>query len=302
MFSYDALRFLRLMLVALVATVILVAVVLPAGIAAVGSYRLLNAACGRPADTLADRLPALPVEAVMFQGGGDFTLNGWYIPGDNGAGILLAPGAGGHRDVMVQEAEFLHAAGYSVLSIDTRTCADPPQSTTLGYAEMDDIRAALDALAERPEVERIGILGFSMGGASALMLAPDEPRIGAVVAMGNYARLENRMGVPEDSALDDWTTFFRLALEIAYEQQTGIPLQDVSPLARMDEISPRAVFLIYGTDESYTSGEALYEAAGEPRQFWLVEGVGHGGYHHNADYPRRIISFFDEHLSDTNTG
>jgi fermentation-respiration switch protein FrsA (DUF1100 family) len=68
----------------------------------------------------------------------------------------------------------------------------------------------------------------------------------------------------------------------------------VSPLAHIAEIKPRPVFLIYGEFEA-DHGQALYAAAGEPRQLWIVPGVGHGGYQtaYPDEYERRVIEFFD---------
>ena len=67
------------------------------------------------------------------------------------------------------------------------------------------------------------------------------------------------------------------------------------------EIAPRSVFLIYavpGQGGEAELNETFYEAAGEPRELWLVPGAGHtGGIEAQPEeYERRVVGFFDRAL------
>jgi alpha-beta hydrolase superfamily lysophospholipase len=202
---------------------------------------------------------------------------------------------------MVNEMEFLHEAGYSVMTYATRSCAIPPQRSTLGFREVADLRAALDYMSARPEVERIGVFGHSMGGATALLAAADDTRITAVIATGNYADLADdvrRDDGRDPGLLERW---IRGWVERFYEWKTGVNIEDVSPISVIGRISPRAVFLIHGGLElGDTRGDEQFTAAGDPKELWIVEDAGHGGYADPPtfdEYVARSIAFFDEHLT-----
>jgi len=87
--------------------------------------------------------------------------------------------------------------GYVALAPDLyrgRTAKSPDEAHELmrGMPEdraMADLRAAVDYLAARPDVDpdRIGVIGWCMGGGWALQLAMKEPRLNAAVI--NYGHL-----------------------------------------------------------------------------------------------------------------
>jgi dipeptidyl aminopeptidase/acylaminoacyl peptidase len=232
----------------------------------------------------------------------DFTLNGWFAAGENGAGVIILPGAWAGENTMYQEMEFFHEAGYSVMTYATRSCANPPQRTTLGYVEVADLKAALDYMSARPEVDRIGVFGHSMGGATAILTAAEDERIRAVIVTGNYADLADdvrRDDGREQSPLEWW---IRGWIERFYEWKTGVNIENVSPISVIGQISPRPVFLVHGSRElGDTRGEEQFAAAGDPKEFWIVEGARHGQYAREAtfdEYAARSITFFDEYLSE----
>jgi fermentation-respiration switch protein FrsA (DUF1100 family) len=46
------------------------------------------------------------------------------------------------------------------------------------------------------------------------------------------------------------------------------------------------------------SGNKLYEAAGEPKEFWYDPTVGHNGFDRARaeEFERRVAAFFDQYL------
>ncbi|HEX5728184.1 alpha/beta hydrolase [Microbacterium sp.] len=118
-------------------------------------------------------------------------LSGWYLPSRNGAAVVLRHGAGSTAADTVAHAVALNDAGYGVLSTDARGHGDSGgQGMDLGWFGEADTRAALDALAERSEIDpdRIGVVGLSMGGEEAIGAAGVDHRIRAVVAEGATGR------------------------------------------------------------------------------------------------------------------
>jgi dipeptidyl aminopeptidase/acylaminoacyl peptidase len=274
---------------------------------------ILLAGFGRSAISVVDgamRPPRMPVEISPQQAGlnaekitfttrDGITLAGWIVPSRNGAAVILGHGHAANRTQLLTEAQFLSEAGYGVLSFDWRGHGESGgDRITFGRDEVLDLRAAVDTLSARPEIDpaRIGVLGFSMGGAVMLLGAAQDTRIRAVIAESAYADFGE-------------TTRYRvrnapLLWEVTWSYSTfviGIDPTSIRPVDSICAISPRPVFLIYGSAEDYVhpdSAQELYNAACDPKDLWIIDGAGHGGFidAEPDEYPRRVLEFFDQHL------
>ena len=122
---------------------------------------------------------------------GGVALAGWYVPGSNGAGVILRHGSGSERSATVDQAAVLARHGYAVLLVDARGHGrSAGRAMDLGwYGDLDTV-AAVDFLVAQPGVDpaRIGIVGLSMGAEEAIGAAAVDPRLGAVVAEGATGR------------------------------------------------------------------------------------------------------------------
>ncbi len=238
----------------------------------------------------------LPVERWLPAADG-VEIRVWYYPSQNGAAVITFGGMGGALGERLPPAAFLVEAGYGVLQVDTRACARPPAAVTQGYDERYDGEAALDFLLARPEVEagRIGAMGFSMGGASALSLAAHRSEIRAVVRDGGFANLGALLAPAEgDSAAMRLHKRTILAL---YRLRAGFDPWEVSPADDLKAVAPRPVLLIYGEAEA-AAGLAQADAGGANLQLWIVPDGAHGRNHLVAPeaYRRRVLDFFDAAL------
>ena len=75
----------------------------------------------------------------------------------------------------------------------------------------------------------------------------------------------------------------------------------LNPIDRIGRVTA-PILLIAGSEDRHTSLEeskALFEAAGQPKDLWVVKGAAHQGFHRfdRAEYERRVLEFFDEHLA-----
>ncbi len=169
----------------LVVVLMLAAVGLAVGIAWRHADAFLHPRRHLPVETPADR--GLAYRDVAFSSADGLTLQGWYIPSQNGAAIIAGHGIGASR--LLNPVEVLARQGYGVLAFDWRAHGESEGDLcTFGYHEVRDVEGALAWLQAQPDVDpaRIGILGESMGAVTAIRAAAELPGIRAVVADSPY--------------------------------------------------------------------------------------------------------------------
>ena len=114
------------------------------------------------------------------------------------ASVIVLHGHGGNKHTLLPLAHFLFPR-YNVLLLDHRGHGESDGArTTIGYEERLDVHGAVDRLLERG-LGPVGIYGMSMGGATAILAAAEDPRIAAVVADSPFARL--RWAVQQSAVL-----------------------------------------------------------------------------------------------------
>jgi len=119
----------------------------------------------------------------------------FYLPSDRDGkvpAVLLGHGFGGTKNSVSDDAESLAERGYAVLTWTARgfgTSGGEIHLDSPDY-EVKDAQRLLDWLAARPEVRtdaagdpRVGVVGGSYGGALALLLAAQDPRVDAIVPL-----------------------------------------------------------------------------------------------------------------------
>jgi dipeptidyl aminopeptidase/acylaminoacyl peptidase len=225
-------------------------------------------------------------------------LRAWYLPPRNEVVIILLPGAGGGRDGMLGEGATLARHGYGLLMTELRSCAHPDGQSTLGYLEAVDLTEAVSWVLGQPGVNRIGVLGFSLGGVTAILGAAQDTRIEAVVAQGGFYDLTADI-LDQGEPAPVWKRLFLRAILFFFRRETGIDARLVSPISVIDRISPRPLLLIYGELEMAPARPFEQLArAGEPKTLWIVPDCRHGGYLQVAPeaWEQRVLSFFDQAL------
>ncbi len=240
------------------------------------------------------------VEKIRLPLADGMSITAWYYPSTNGAAVITLGGMSGALGGRLPPAAPLLQAGFGVLQIDTRACAQPSVAVTLGAKEHIEAAAALRYLIGRQEVDphRIGIMGFSMGGAAAIRAAARHPGLAAVLAEGGFFNLGEDITEPE-ARLSLIRHAFLYTVAAVYWMQTGTNPWQVSPIDDLALISPRPVLLIYGEYEVLDAhAREQYAAAREPKSLWIVPGGSHGRNHLVAPeaYQERVVSFFQETL------
>jgi len=231
-------------------------------------------------------------------------------------GDLYAPEGGGRRPAVValsgyqglkgiHPARFARAlvpAGYACLAFDYRGfgASEGPRGRLVPQEQAEDARAAVAFLSAQPDVdaERIGLLGWALGGGVAIAAAAGDPRVRAVAALNaigdggrsvrfmhdeeSWARLQTALAedrtrravegrsmlVPTfDVVRLDEVTRRYVEAELYREPGFGadVTLESTDLLLRfrpelvVDRIVPRPLLLVHGTENRLHSPEESQE-------------------------------------------
>jgi alpha-beta hydrolase superfamily lysophospholipase len=287
-------------IVAMLAAVLFVAAIALGALAWNASGELIyptrRAAVCSPADY------GLKSEEISFRSKDGPELRGWWIPTALPAKgtIILSHGYTGDCSPDLVYAPLLNSAGYNVCLFDYRGHGSSDGNyTSLVYYERRDLLAALDFLRSRG-ITRVGLIGFSMGGAIALATAPHSSMVVGVVSDCTFgeltAILQNaalRRGIP---GLLSRPIAWLVMLFASLRLRTNLFASD--PIRWVAKIAPRPVLIMHGEDDEDIPKEQalrLFSAAQEPKQLWIVPGAKHRRIEEIAgeEYRRRVIEFFD---------
>jgi fermentation-respiration switch protein FrsA (DUF1100 family) len=255
-----------------------------------------------PKQTPADY--GLPYEDETARTSDGLTLVGWYVPTENGSLILAQHGYKSDRSEMLDEAAMLHRHGYGVLITSIRA-HDRSGGTliTFGQEEMKDMQAWRALAVRLPGVDpqRIGIVGNSLGGSIAIEFAAEDPAMRAVVANSAFSSLSDTI----ETSVRFYTGLppFPFAPLITFwaEREAHFRAADIDAKRWIAHLSPRPVLLMQGGADvviSKSSGQRLYDAAGQPKELWFEPSVGHAKFDIALpkEYERRVVGFFDQYL------
>jgi uncharacterized protein len=248
----------------------------------------------------------LAAEAAEFQAGDGVTLRGWYIPHESSVKtIIVCSGANGSLDADVHVAPWLREAGFNVLLFNWRAHGNSDgEVVTLGFNERYDLIAAVE-FAKAQGAERIGVLGFSMGGTVAIDTAAVYEDINAIVADSPFVTIVSAVagGVIERGLHKDLAYVLARLLLITACVRTQLNLFEVDVTHWIKRLAPRPLLLIFGEQDVIVpraESDLAFARAGEPREIWRVPGATHRAIQLQQpdEYRRRIIDFFTQHLSE----
>jgi dipeptidyl aminopeptidase/acylaminoacyl peptidase len=288
------LRLVRLFVVALVGVLIIVPVVL----GAVSAWALTHPGC------YFGSAPTIPYENITFPSARNITQQGYFLPGSNGATIIIVPAYGNGPGAELYDAAMFNNAGFNVLTMNSRVCMSVGYHS-LGYQEVEDVEAAYAYLGTRSDVDpqRVSLHGFSSAGATSLMAAARMPEIRAVTAEGGYHEFSALFNVADTGTYFD--RLYIMAGHITYTLITGSDVQNLSPLNAIGQLGTRPVLLIYGSEEISLNGAHIMLSRalenGVNAELWIVPGAGHGNYLAVAgeEFDRRLIAFHTAALIET---
>jgi uncharacterized protein len=234
---------------------------------------------------------------VSFKTTDGLTLRGWYIPSLTKATktLILLHGYPADKGDILPVLAFLHQ-DFNLLLFDFRYLGKSEGSySTAGAKEVEDLLAAIRYLKSRG-IREVGVWGFSMGGAVALMAIEKAPEIRAVISESSYASLAQMafqlfripvLNYPIAYLIGFWAKLF-----------LGIDLRDVSPAEKVRN-SKIPILLIHSSADAvipFSHARSLQEALAKNSraESWFNDGFAHGQL--AVDYRLRVRDFFSRNL------
>ena len=288
-----------------------------AGMALYGGARYIVTQLTRPQplDPMADFTftpweLGVPWEDVTFAArDSGYEVRGWWLPNPRADRVIIAcPGYRGNKSELLGIGTALWRAGYTLLLVDFHGHGvDRGEPVTLAYREVGDFLGAVDYVAARAPGAQLGAIGFSMGAAVVIQGVAREPRVSVVVADSPFATHRDVVAARFRSIVPllPPKPFLDLA-DPMLGRRAGYRFGQVEPLREIAAIAPRPILLIHSTDDQiipYQHSIQLYEAAGDPKELWIVEGVPHCGAYFldRPGYCRRVADFFGRAMDPTPT-
>jgi pimeloyl-ACP methyl ester carboxylesterase len=247
----------------------------------------------------------VPIDAVHLPGppGADVP------PGSGGLAIVIAHGftlSWQRATVWRVASRFNQAAG--VVTFDFRGHGRSGGLSTVGDREIWDLDVAV-AWARELGYERVAVAGFSMGASVALRHAGLLGGADAVVSVSGpgrwYYRGTSRMRWVHraiERRAGRYVAKRWLQTRIASQGWQPVP---VPPAEAAGQIAPVPLLIVHGDQDLYFPVEharQLYQAAREPKDLWLIPGMGHAESACSAELIDRIAAWIGQAVLDPKLG
>jgi pimeloyl-ACP methyl ester carboxylesterase len=228
-----------------------------------------------------------------------------HLPGQKDLAIIVAHGftlSWRHPAVWRVANQFNRAAG--VITFDFRGHGRSGGLSTLGDLEIKDLDVAV-AYTRQLGYARIAAVGFSMGASIVLRHAGLIGGVDAVVSVSGPGRWYYR-GTKRMRQVH-WAIEHRLGRVVSRRvlktriSPEGWKLVPVPPAEAAALISPVPLLIVHGDQDSYFPPEharQLYLAAQEPKELWLLPGMGHAESACTQDLVDRIARWVDQATSE----
>ena len=252
-------------------------------------------------DPLRGNTPAdfgVPFESVSFNSTPGITLRGWYLPGNDGLAVVYCHGLNRSRVEMLPQARFMHQIGASGLLFDLRHHGESTGDRfTFGAEEKSDVAAAVQWIRRKEPHSKVLLWGISMGAASAMLTAAEDPSVDAVICDSTFLSFR-------ETIAHHFRLFFRIpswpiANEIAaLIQWRGNFDGDTIDIARANrQLGSRPVLFVAQSDDRRMPSDyarQLYQQSSSPvKRLLIVNGRRHGHAYrdHEEEYQKAVLEF-----------
>lgn len=222
----------------------------------------------------------IKAETLITQDG--VPLDAIHLPGDRATGFVVAHGftLNWQCPSVWRVANRLNEHG-GVVAFDFRGHGRSGGATTLGDKEIYDVAAVVQHMRELGYA-RVVTVGFSMGASVVLRQAGLLRGVDAVISVSGPGRWYYR-GTPAMRRVH-WLVEHRLGRMLARRlintrirqgrwEEVPLPPAEAAAL-----IAPTPLLVVHGDRDAYfpaDHAEQIFEAARQPKELWVVPGLGH---------------------------
>jgi pimeloyl-ACP methyl ester carboxylesterase len=249
----------------------------------------------------------LAYEDVTFKAGDGVPLSGWWVPMENAKGtVILVHGLNRSRIEMVRKTPFLQKQGWNALLFDLRHHGSSGGSTSsFGLLEKQDVAAASEWVRARAQGP-IVYWGVSLGGATVVLAAADDPKVAGVVCDSSYRSLRDTVR-HHMTLLGQWRWWARIlptgpvGAEAVYwmGKRGGFDPDKVDVQQAAARLSGRPALFVCNSGDKRMPKEIAFDlgkAAGPRAVVLVVPGNSHGGAYRDgtAAYEHAVVRVLDE--------
>lgn len=236
-----------------------------------------------PAPSVVGAPPAdFPCESITLHSNSGATIAGWCAaaktaPSSPPRGVVVfAHPIHGSRRTMLERARLFRDAGYVTILIDLRAHGESTgDAITMGHLERDDVRAAVEFARQRHPSEPIAVVGWSLGGAAALMASPLD--IDALVLEEVFPTITEAVANRTRMRVGPLGPLAASILLMQLEPRFATTAAELRPI---DKIGAAGcpVLILAGSEDLHTTreqSEALFAAACDPKECAVFDGAAH---------------------------
>jgi pimeloyl-ACP methyl ester carboxylesterase len=239
-------------------------------------------------------------DSVQFQvPGAAGSREGWFFPGLRGAPtIILCHGYESSKGELLTLVSALQDHQYNVFVFDFVGHGANPGTTAFGYRETIELKAAMDTIAQRTDVDpdNFGVWGYNLGAYVALREAESDKRARALVLDSVYDEPREMVKVEmEKTGLAGFPLMVRSA-EASFDWLNYEHRQDPPLSSRLGNLAGVPKLFLQPADdrELAESTQKLFQKAPEPKELALLP---HGnfvslGEDEKRMYENRVVNFF----------
>jgi pimeloyl-ACP methyl ester carboxylesterase len=230
----------------------------------------------------------LATEDMAIRSADGVELRGWWVPAPAAKGtVVMVHGLNRSRIEMVRRVPFVHAAGWNALLLDLRHHgASAGETTTFGAKEKEDVKAAI-RLARDRSPGPVVLWGVSLGGASVVFAAAEDPTVAGVICDSSYRSLQDTVQ-HHLQLFRGWRWWLRIVPRWPVAELTlfwigrrgGFDPATVDVRAAAARLAGRPTLFVANSEDRRMPKEIAFDlqaAAGPGAEVLIVPGKSHGG-------------------------
>lgn len=267
-----------------------------------GTWLIAGALVASANQAVGDAPPDFPFRATKIASESGSQIATWYTDSPNSvATVVLVHGIHGNRKKLLKRARLLINEGYSVVLIDLQAHGESPgRLITLGHLERHDVQAAVTFARQKNPQHRVGVIGISLGGASAVLGSP--LKVDAMVLESVFPTIEEAVGDRVQARLGPLSCLISPLLLCQIQPRLGVSASELRPIEHISEVACPLMIASGDRDPHTTIAETrrLFAAAAEPKQLVVFQGARHQDLLEQNPplYEEQVLTFLDQYLGN----